>query len=237
MDNVTYYKYAYGGISDIRKGRLTNLQTADSLENLERLILNKPRSKIILPQFISVYQNSELKADKGEEKEYLEYAQMMKQFKEGLAEMSAQMILDDKGKEDKFHPNLIHLAYKPDTYDEKLMREFFVKGMERIRISDYSNIPNFYAKDTLEIRSQMERITNLINSTEEDEERKSLVISSAKESYKIIHAQLKRFGLTRIEYVFLNLLWNIVNPLPEKRKIIIPQNEAPDILGKLFSRE
>ncbi len=230
MDNISRYKYAYGGMNDLLKGRFEKLKTANSLD---KLTLINYRSSILVPQFIGVYQESELKPDTLEERENIGAASMGKKMAENVVDRVAQARLSQKGKADRSTPNLIHIGYNSEIYNGRLARELFGEGLERVKFSSYDRLPNFSAKDRVEILEYVKKMAEKIEI--EDEEG---VEKLSREAYNFIDEQLRIFGLTRTEYAFLDVLYNAANPLPNETKFIIPPNdEIEEILQNLLKLE
>ncbi len=215
MDEIIKYRYAHGRIDDLKKGRFDNLTEISSQEGLDALV-SQNKSRIIIPTFIGVYQESELKPDSALERQYLQMAELAKGFKEDLLDNHVIAMLHETGEEDSCHQRLIHIGYTSAIENAPLVREFFGSGMKRIGVSPCQNLPDFSLKDTIAIEQYMQRI----NATLENDVEKDEIKALAKEAYNFLEAQLRTFGLTRVEYAFMNGMWQTANPLPEKRRII-----------------
>lgn len=202
-------------MNDLKRGRFDNLTKVTSQKELDALV-SQDKGGIIIPAFFGVYQESELKPDSAAERQYLQMAEFAKRFKEDLLDNPVAAMLHETGEEDSCHPKLIHIGYTSAIENASLIREFFGPGMKRISISPYKNLPDFSTKDTFTLWQYTLRVNEALHNSPEKEEIKSL----AKEVYHFLESQLKTFGLTRVEYAFMNGMWQTANPLPERRRVI-----------------
>jgi hypothetical protein len=151
MDSVTEYQYAYGGLEDIRKKNLENMDILDSpLDFQIQKVLDEVsrKSLLILPKFLGVYQISELKMQTGEETEHEEGIRNYKARLKQRLDSAGQEILEVEGKTDRFSPELIHVGYDPSLYDKGLMIDLMGEN-RRIGISPYNKCPDFREKNNI----------------------------------------------------------------------------------------
>ncbi len=215
MDRVTYYKYAYGGIEDIRKGNFDSMQNASSLRKLK---LDSLERGIVIPRFVGVYQDWRAKPDTGEERDFRrEYEEDLKGIESKL-DYLIKIALEMRGEQERFNPKRIHIGYDPAIYrDRKLVRELLGGGSERLGISSYENLPDFAGKETVLDQIYMEQLGDVPLDLDK-EEGVSRIVKIASEGYSGLQQQLERFGLTRDEFAFLHMFNRLRHP-PEKKTL------------------
>lgn len=85
------------------------------------------------------------------------------------------------------------------------MRELLGEGVLRLGILAYDERPDFYEKNAVTQDRCMEEIADIVKSMPEGRIKLERVAKAAQEGYMGLEEQLKRFGLTRVEYAFLNI--------------------------------
>lgn len=203
MDKIVKYNYAYGGMEDLRKGIFENMHVSSSLH---RLKIDSGNRGVVIPNFVGVYQEADAIPEHPDEKMYGEF--IKKEFKrlDFLINRVAKEILERRGREERFNANLIHIGYDPDLYDEKLVRELFINPSPRIVISSYRELPYFGRKDTSGIEMVGEKLRELFETVEEREEGVPILRTISEEACSIFNREGKKYGLTRQEYAFLQIL-------------------------------
>lgn len=214
MDEIVYFTYAIGGIEDLRKGDLDIMESSLSIDELN---LASPHQNIIIPKFIGVYQDLEIKLETDEEILYKEDIEREDKLLGSISNLLTKIIVEQKGIEESFSPRLIHIGYDPDIYKNDLVRELLGKGTERLAISPYNKIPNFSEKNTAELSVYLNQIGEMQMAREEGI---SELIRVASEGCLTLQEQLKSFGLTREEFAFLGILDTLRNP-PKKSRLTL----------------
>ncbi len=230
MDKIRVFRYAYGGIEDLRRGEFDSMQVADSLSAIR---YDSSKKIVVVPRFIGVYQQEELKSDSLQEKDEEEENKKVTERVRELLESLSKMALESDGIEERFHPDLMHLGYDGKLYNERIVREIFGSGLERIAVSSIEELPDFGAKSNEDYEFYC-KIKELPYEADEMK-RADTIRKIASESYDVVTAQLREFGLTREEYAFLNILKRLKDIQKEKKIIDCPDclRFFTGILGKL----
>lgn len=220
MDRITYFEYAYGSIEDLRKGDLEQIKPSSCIDRLD--ISNK--GVIIIPRFIGVYQREEIKPDNQEEREELKGKRELMRKIEGVMNLVSRLCLEEEGKEESFHSDLIHIIYDSRVYNAKLVRELLGRSSGRIGVSSYNDMPDFNAKEITEMLDRLRKIADGIHygiktilMQEDREEFAELLRNDAQDGYSFLDSQLRNYGLTRVEYAFLLMMRKL--KAREERKI------------------
>ncbi len=226
MDRVIEYKCAYGGIEDIRKGEMPKVDLNLPIMKYFFETSHETRSKLIMPEVLGIYQIEKILPQTEYEKQNERNLDIESNIFRSIKDMRYDDILQDFGKKDNAHSDLIHIAYNPKVMSLDIVEELFKENIGRIRYSDWEKLPDFYAKRTAEIDAYDYKIRKLVGDnfegsrhSDEDKLKKELNIK--------LSEQLKIYGLTRMEYVFLELTDT------DKRKEILKPNK---IISAFFSK-
>jgi hypothetical protein len=210
MDRVIYYDYVLGTFKDIIERNEENLDIFDSpLDITLDETLNS--SKIILPKFMGVYQNWEIKADNKEEEGYLEEAVFNEEKQLNDIHMKDYWCLKECNEEDLADPELIHLSYDPKIYED--ITQFIPEPTnKRILISPYDKLPDFDNKNTGLEQMFLDKIVDLI---EEPMNNGPNILRRFQNICSEINLELssewKKFGLNLSEYVTMKSLDTMKN--------------------------
>ncbi len=201
MDKIHYFKYAFGGIEDITEGNFDRMDVACSLNDLN---LDSDSRGIIIPRFVGVYQDWRIKPDTREEENNKRIYEEIVRGLEFLREQLAKGTLENEGIKERVYPKLIHIGYDPRFYNEGLVREFFGRP-RRLEFSPYQDLPEFYHKDLVIIDIFIKELEDILREGNNGDGRVTRIEEIAKESYDGLKEQLRRFGLTREEFIFLHI--------------------------------
>ena len=168
------YKYGFGGIENVLLGEV------DMLEAIDELKIKTESKIIIIPKIIGVYQfprpNPESHKD------------LTNFLFEGF-----HSIFPIPGEAERVYPGLICIGYDPTVITPDVIKDFLDKhSRERIKITEYQDMPDFNDKKIDEIYNSQIALTNgLLNGESAVIERTFDVLNKLREEY----------GLTKFEYI------------------------------------
>ncbi|GEM_PF-6319107 len=202
MDRIVTYSYALGTGEQLRSGYLERIRT-----DLSRLIeiLSKPREGLVVPEFIGVYQECEIMAHTNHQEELTALESAREKFeslKETMDILANESIASRFGIKDNTHPDLIFVAYNSEIWTPSLVRESLANKINRVVIAPYTELPNFYGKDTQIVQSIFDK-GQVVFEREKDPRKSFEAIGPELKSFE---EQITLYGMTRQEYVFLKLM-------------------------------
>lgn len=220
MDKIITYKYALGKTNELREGNFDKMLSSDNLKDFNLMIKNKD---LILPEFIGVYQQEDFIFHNYEESTHKEEIKdQYREFNEFLHDQSNHLLSAKFGKEDQINPDLIHIIYDKDAgWTRDLVKECLKDTVGRIVLSNSSDIPDFGRKNTstcygVMIEEMKKTNKDMAGYLLEHQTRLKEVLDTA-----------SKFGLTREEYVFMQLLKDASDKNKNNEEII----DNPLILG------
>ena len=194
MDKITIYKYWYGGIESIKNGDFENLQL---LANTS--VPKTEKSIIIEPKFLGIYQDWKMKPDNADEKEIMNGLEMKMKLIESR-------IMKEAGRKELYH-NLIHVGYDDSCMDKNFVRTMLGNRSERIAVSPYVNLPDFYLKGKEDILMSAKKINESFpfESYKKPEDR-ARISKSVEDTCTLVKKAMDSFGLTLEEHLLLKVL-------------------------------
>ncbi|MBD3247600.1 hypothetical protein GF378_03200 [Candidatus Pacearchaeota archaeon] len=201
MDKIITYKYALGNPSDLREGNFEKMLSSDNLKDFN--LARKRKSKdLVLPEFIGVYQQENFifhNYDESIHKQEIE--DQYKEFNDFLHHQSNHLLAVKFGQEDKINPDLIHVIYNKDNgWTKTLVKECLKDSIGRLVLSNSSSSPDFGRKNTSTCYSMM-----IEEMKKTGQDMASYLLKNQSKLKEALDTASK-FGLTREEYVFMELL-------------------------------
>lgn len=194
MDKITIYKYWYGGIESIKSGEFENLQLLSSTS-----VPKTEKSIIIEPKFLGVYQDWRMKPDSADEKVIMNGLEMKMKLIESI-------IMKKTGIKE-LHHKLIHVGYDGFCMDKNFVRTLLGNSSERIAVSPYANMPDFYLKGKEEILMSTRKINeSLPFASYKKPEDRAKISKSIEDAYVLVKSAMDSFGLTLEEHHLLKVL-------------------------------
>lgn len=199
MEKISYYKFAYGSIENIKQGNFGKVQVASSFPELE---IPPITTKIVVPKLVGVYQEWKLTQNiyTMEDSPELEGIERINKLQESFIQEGFKYMIEDFGKKEDCHPHLIHICYDPKIMQFDLVRSFF-ESRDRLGFSLYDNIPDFDQKNSEGLYDIIHRWVKARNDMDPSETRKI-----AQEGCLFLNVRKLDYGLTREEYVTLQQL-------------------------------
>jgi hypothetical protein len=215
MDIRIEYIYGIGSVDNVIKGVGKDIITGKDPEEL--LVLNEARKKdsgIITIDLMGVYQKEIPIGENYVEKSILE---QQPAIPDKINQMKNKFINDmirrEKEVEDKFHPDLIQIAYDPSYLNRGLVNSCLQDNLRRIKIVPYDELTDPYKKDTFFVLDPFRDAKGKERSEEKIQDILKNIISSFRDN-------LINFGLTREEYLLLVMAQYYLEPEKGESKLI-----------------
>lgn len=220
MDKITNFKYSYGRLNEIKEGNLPRMEL--SSEMIGHFFREQPKSVIMVPELIGIYQISSLKFDGEFENECGNVEkEIFKKLSEYNQETFKELLRTVFGKKDSSHSELIGIIYDSMTMPGEIARAAFNDELGRIRFFDFRNTPHFYDKNTAQLSFFMDKFAKQKRSMGEvlEEDKKA-----AEDACIRLNNQMIKYGLTREEYAFFEIMDNMKKGEQKASKIIITKS-------------
>ncbi len=202
-----FYRYRIGSIEQLQKG---NLSRTIIPERDFRSVFSKLENNLRLSNVLGVYQTHEPVNETSQYMEELLDVKILKDRTIQNALLSRYDILDD------IDPDLVHISFNPAKSDKEFIETLLYDPFNRIKISAYRELPNFYEKRSGGVFKLIEKqfelqfgrsiyalTPNEIKEQFSSEVRFDSFLSLKPEAINL-YEHLKKFGLTREEYFLMS---------------------------------
>ncbi|MBT4165528.1 hypothetical protein HOE04_00635 [archaeon] len=218
MDSPTTFIYAVGSADEIRQGDFDCLGISHSYEGLKKYL--RVKSGIVLPQFVGVYQHLGLELNEEGEVDPSDHKGLFfKKTDEVVSGLAKEVLKLSLGINNNAHPNLMHVIYDSENWNEELVRMSLQDEQKRIAISSQDGTPDFYNKDMGLIYDTLEMLVK--------EETDGELI---KQNLSKISDEMNLYGLILNEYA----VWKLAT---SNRSNIMANPSLLTSLGDLFKKQ
>jgi len=196
---ITNFLYSIGTLDEIKRGTCKRTLIKPEQDYTKKLSQNA--GVILVPKLIGIYQTREpasetpkKKKERGEVGEKM--GELDDKFLEGVWRIR-----------DNINPQLIHIGYNPEIWPLDILQISLNDGLRRVKISPIDSLPNFFQKDNITLYEIVEENATLLGDDESklSREENRAINRRFIPQVKKLEEELKPFGLTRDEWVNINL--------------------------------